>query len=94
MSSRLRSEISPHRYNPRVVYQQKLEEKVPDGARISTAEKELEKLQGEGVREIPGFGEVAVIGAGISGLSAALKLQGFGNTNVTIYEADNRVGEC
>jgi oxygen-dependent protoporphyrinogen oxidase len=44
-------------------------------------------------RSRPRFGDpIAVIGAGPSGLSAALKLKELGYTNVTVFERENRVG--
>ena len=40
----------------------------------------------------PGMQEVGVIGAGMAGLRAAMLLQGLPDTNVTILEADSRIG--
>ena len=38
------------------------------------------------------FQQVAIIGAGMSGLSAAVQLVESGITNIIVLEADNRVG--
>ena len=76
-------------------YQEWLEKRsmaVQDDLLFTLPSEAREHLHSQGRTGAPGLGAVAIVGAGMAGLRVAMKLQSLSNTQITLFEADSRVG--
>ena len=77
----------------RNLYQQWLQGNAPEDVKFMTPDEVVQQLRGQSLAGTSGLRNVAVIGAGMAGLCAAIQLQELDSTEVTLFEASGRVGE-